>query len=405
MSSCKININLAEDYQPKNESFTIFPSCHSNLHDEDELSFLNSSIPLLPPPMPSLRVLSRIHLPFQAPAPKACSTPNLTMLSSPPKSFEQDGEKVDLEERERESHRKPQVGNKQGHKAVKKNARAKEIMSKRRQKKWKVVEKPVIIDVEKYQPPPKSQSEKLWIRELNLFERDREILLSPTGLLTDNIIDAAQTLLRQAFPVLSGLQSVTCGLTMNFDIEPAEFVQIIHNGRGHWLTISTIGTSHPDVHVYDSMYPSAGTLVKAQTAALLHTESPAIHLKFMSVQMQAGGYDCGLFAVAFAVALAFGNPPGQFHFEQQKMRHHLWKCFENRKINMFPYNKLQRATELTVKSVEEVPIYCICRMPELPNTKWIECSRCKKWFHTETCICVPPKALVASTRWFCSMCE
>ena len=355
--------------------------------------------------MPSLRVLSRIHLPFQAPAPKACSTPNLTMLSSPPKSFEQDGEKVDLEERGRESHRKPQVGNKQGHKAVKKNARAKEIMSKRRQKKWKVVEKPVIIDVEKYQPPPKSQSEKLWIRELNLFERDREILLSPTGLLTDNIFDAAQTLLRQAFPVLSGLQSVTCGLTMNFDIEPAKFVQIIHNGRGHWLTISTIGTSHPDVHVYDSMYPSAGTLVKAQTAALLHTESPAIRLKFMSVQMQAGGYDCGLFAVAFAVALAFGNPPGQFHFEQQKMRHHLWKCFENRKINMFPYNKLRRATELTVKSVEEVPIYCICRMPELPNTKWIECSRCKKWFHTETCICVPPKALVASTRWFCSMCE
>ena len=208
------------------------------------------------------------------------------MLSSPPKSFEQDGEKVDLEERGRESHRKPQVGNKQGHKAVKKNARAKEIMSKRRQKKWKVVEKPVIIDVEKYQPPPqkkKSLSEKVRIQELNLFEIDREILLSPTGLLTDNIIDAAQTLLRQAFPVLSGLQSVTCGLTMNFDIEPAEFVQIIHSGRGHWLTISIIGNSHPDVHVYDSMYPSAGTLVKAQTAALLHTEFPAIRFKFMSV--------------------------------------------------------------------------------------------------------------------------
>ena len=110
----------AEDYQPKNESFTIFPSCYNNLHDEDELSFLNSSIPLLPLPMPSLQVLSRTYLPFQPPAPKACSTPNLTMLSSPPKSFEQDGQKVDLEERGRESHRKPQLGNKQGHKAVKK---------------------------------------------------------------------------------------------------------------------------------------------------------------------------------------------------------------------------------------------------------------------------------------------
>ena len=132
-------------------------------------------------------------------------------------------------------------------------------------------------------------------------------MLSPTGLLTDNIIDAAQMLLKQAFPALSGLQSVTCGLTMNFDIEPAEFVQILHNGQGYWLTILTIGTSHPDIHVYDSIYPSAGTLVKAQTAALLHTESPAICLKFMRVQMQAGGYDCGLFAVAFVVALAFGN--------------------------------------------------------------------------------------------------
>ena len=65
-----------------------------------------------------------------------------------------------MEERERECHRKPQVGNKQGHKVVKKNARAKEIMSKRRQKKWKVVEKPVIIDVEKYQPPPQKVKAK-----------------------------------------------------------------------------------------------------------------------------------------------------------------------------------------------------------------------------------------------------
>ena len=58
-------------------------------------------------------------------------------------------------------------------------------------------------------PHKKSQSEKVWIRELNLYERDREILPSPIALLTNNIIDAAQTLLRQAFQVFSGLQSVT----------------------------------------------------------------------------------------------------------------------------------------------------------------------------------------------------
>ena len=277
-------------------------------------------------------------------------------------------------------------------------------MLKRRQRQLKVATKPDVIDVEKYWPS-QNQEEKFWIRELNLLERDREILLNPAGLLTDNIIDAAQILLKRAFPALSGLQSVCCGLTMNFNVEPAEFVQVIHNGRGHWLTISTIGTSHPDVHVYDNMYPSAGTLVKAQVAALLQTESPALHLQFMNVQMQAGGYDCGLFAVAFATALAFGEPPGQYHYDQEKMRRHLWNCFCRREMSIFPYSKLRRATELTIKAVEKVSVYCICRMPELPNTKWIECSGCKRWYHTESCINVPRTALSSNTMWYCSRCK
>ena len=118
----------AEDYQPKNESFTIFPSYNSHLQDEDEPSFLNSTIPILPPPMPSLQLLSHAHLPFQPPAPLACSTPQNTVLSSPLEQYKKKG---------RESHRAPQLYNKQGRKAVRKNARAKEMMSKRRQKRGK----------------------------------------------------------------------------------------------------------------------------------------------------------------------------------------------------------------------------------------------------------------------------
>ena len=72
----------------------------------------------------------------------------------------------------------------------------------------KVVKKPEVIDVDKYQASHKSQNEKFWIRELNLLERDRDILLNPAGLLNDSIIDVAQKLLKQAFPALSGLQSV-----------------------------------------------------------------------------------------------------------------------------------------------------------------------------------------------------
>ena len=68
---------------------------------------------------------------------------------------------------------------KRNHKAVEKNIKAKELMLKRRQRQLKVVKKPEVIDVDKYQPSQKTQNEKFWIRELNLLERDRDILLNP----------------------------------------------------------------------------------------------------------------------------------------------------------------------------------------------------------------------------------
>ena len=60
--------------------------------------------------------------------------------------------------------------------------------------------------------------------------------------------------------------------------------------------------------------------------------------------MQAGGCDCGLFAIAFATALALGKHPGQYLFDQGKMRRHLWNCFRKKRIEMFPFTKLRRAT-------------------------------------------------------------
>ena len=71
---------------------------------------------------------------------------------------------------------------------------------------------------------------------------------------------------------------------------------------------------HPIVHVYDSMYASVSTTIKAQVAALLHSTFPSIQLNFMSVQMQSGGTDCGVFAVASATSLALGKPPRSIPF-------------------------------------------------------------------------------------------
>ena len=168
-------------------------------------------------------------------------------------------------------------------------------------------------------------------------------------------------------------------MTLSHDVEGGEFVQILNNQRGHWLTISTIDTSHPTVNVYDSRLRTAGTRIKAQIASLLHTKAKEITLNFINVHIQAGGSSgCGLFAIANATALAFGNSPGNFQYHQEKMRQHLWQCFEKREMALFPVRKRRRSPDAVVTQ-DPFSVYCVCRMPEIfQDEQWVECSHCQE---------------------------
>lgn len=59
--------------------------------------------------------------------------------------------------------------------------------------------------------------------------------------LTGAIINTAQMLIKKAYPVADGFQDVLLGQTLGFEVKSSEFIQVLHTGRGHWLTISTIG--------------------------------------------------------------------------------------------------------------------------------------------------------------------
>ena len=167
---------------------------------------------------------------------------------------------------------------------------------------------------------------------------------------------------------------------MTYSVQPGDFIQILNAGNGHWVAAFTIGTTHPNVHVYDSLFTSAWTRLKAQTAALLATEQPQLILKFVNVMVQAHSNDCGLFAIAFATALALGGKPELFLFDQPKMRVHLQMCLERGKMEMFPVIRQGRVKNSTVKATEAVPVYCKCRMPEMPGEHLIECTKCKEWY-------------------------
>ena len=223
---------------------------------------------------------------------------------------------------------------------------AKDVIRKRRSLLPKIhLNRSDPIDVEKIHDN-ECQGTRAWLPSQTLYMNEKDILQSNRWL-NDRIVNAAQNLLKEANPAVPGLQDVTCGLIMSFTVEAGEFVQILHNGKDHWVMISTIGLNHPEVAVYDSLYPSVPTTIKMQIATLLLTQQPAILLHNMDVQMQSGTSDCGVFAIAFATALVLGSNPSELFFDQLKMRQHLLQCLEKRCITMFPIMRLRR-TLITV---------------------------------------------------------
>ena len=62
------------------------------------------------------------------------------------------------------------------------------------------------------------------------------------------------------------------------------------------------------------------------------------NVKLMNNQKQQGFRDCGLFAIANATSLCFGDDPTFLEFEQNEMRQHLLDCIEKGQMTPFPHN-------------------------------------------------------------------
>ena len=122
----------------------------------------------------------------------------------------------------------------------------------------------------------------LWVDDLNTD--DEKILLRPDAWLNDKLINAGQHLIKQKYSHISSLQEVSLGLTLSFNVAQTEFVQVLHNGSGHWVTVSTIGSSctstSTKVDVFDSMPPSVSASLQNQVASLLNTKRSTIILRY-----------------------------------------------------------------------------------------------------------------------------
>ena len=88
-----------------------------------------------------------------------------------------------------------------------------------------------------------------------LTSTNKEEVLSCSSWLSDSVILAAQLLILQEFPHMSGLQHTVLQENMSFQVHRDEFVQIINVRNSHWCTVSNIGCSEGVVNIYDSLYP------------------------------------------------------------------------------------------------------------------------------------------------------
>jgi len=170
----------------------------------------------------------------------------------------------------------------------------------------------------------------VWVRIFSIVLKmsDQEIL-SMGQELTDAHMNAAQKLILHQFPTYQGLKNTLLKDSIGFWTN--NYIQVLHCRGCHWITVSTIGCHPGEVDVYDSLYTDVDDNTKCKIEKVFGSR---IKFNLARVRRQAGFTDCGAFAVAFATSLAFGR--SNFMPQQDQLRPHLQRCFEERYIQPFP---------------------------------------------------------------------
>jgi hypothetical protein len=214
----------------------------------------------------------------------------------------------------------------------------------------------------------------------------------------------AQTILKKQFQGRNGLQSTNAleqGKKWNSTAK--DFVQIMSDGT-HWVCVSNRRCGPSQVEIYDSLYRGEpSSTVMTQLATIIKTLHPKLTICTIHVQQQEGYNDCGLFAIAFAVAVCYDIDPATLTFQQTAMRNHLRTCLELKKMAPFPVSKSLKYKKVRVRGRAQATIFCLCRSILKEETDGLcQCAKCAAWYHN-TCISTI-NCFEESSSWVCPLC-
>ena len=232
-----------------------------------------------------------------------------------------------------------------------------------------------VSDVSEKSPPQDTK----WVQFgfITLTTSHKKILQSKGQWLDDSIMTAAQNLLKEQFPQVGGLQPPILGDTLSMEPTRGEFIQVLCIRQNHWICISNMGCQHSTVKVYDSLHGRLDDHTKKIVADVMQCTDECIQILYPDVQDQSGASDCGLFAVAFATSLCYGEDPTTRGYAQSMMRDHLVSCVQAGEMKTFPIRTTRRPKEA---KRENLPVYCVCRLGD-DGTPMVECSSCHRYIN------------------------
>ena len=222
----------------------------------------------------------------------------------------------------------------------------------------------------------------------------------------------AEQLSKKKFPIFGGLQDIALSEHYGLDVVKKDkpFIQVLYNGSAHWICVFNSDRNRSEnntCHILDSL--SRGKITKnleKKICALLLSKEPVIKVVINSVQQQANGVDCGVFAIAYATSLAFGENPTLCSYNVPLMRQHLVNCLEKEMMYPFPKQDITKRVLKCKKNQLLLSIYCSCRSVcqyERENPM-VECMKCYEWFH-QKCEKIPRKVFAnKAANFFCKEC-
>ena len=149
-------------------------------------------------------------------------------------------------------------------------------------------------------------------------------------------MNGGQKLICKALGILETYQSVINCQKKRQRYFPVSgnYIQLLHAVSSHWLlAFSSSGT----VQVCDSLRINL-TLVSKQCLRSLYQpllKNGKLEVTFLPVEKQIYGFNCGLFALAYASILLDGKSPTDFRFFVKEMRAHHIKCLKDVKVSSY----------------------------------------------------------------------